>query len=108
MRMPRVRFTVRRMMVAVAVVAVLTTMVTPEVNRRWNACRAAAYRQAQLAQMHTAFANMSVGLATRSKAAAAQAALSREKVALHREMSRRNWWAFFNPFHECILDEDVY
>ena len=109
----RVRFTVRQMMIAVAVVAILTTAgleANPEVSRRWNDCQIATNRQAQLAQMHATIAAMSATLAAKmpskgSKAAAEQAA---QKAAIHREMSRRNWWAFFDPFHECVLDRDIY
>ena len=106
----RVRFTVRQMMIAVAVVAILTTAglgVTPELSRRWNDCQVATNRQAQIAQMHATTAAMSAMLAKRggSKAGAEQAA---QKAAVHREMSRRNWWAFFDPFHECVLDRDIY
>jgi hypothetical protein len=108
MKLLRVRFTVRRMMVAVAVAAILTTGVAPEVSRRWNACQAASNRHAQLAQMITANAAMYAESATWSKTAAEQAAWDREKAAVHREMSRRNWWAFFDPFHECVLDRDIY
>jgi hypothetical protein len=111
MKRLHVRFTVRGMMAAVAVVAALLTAglgVAPGVSRRWNACQAAARRQAQLAQMHAANATMNTGLARWSKAAAYQAARSRDEAALHREMSRRNWWAFFDPFHDCVLDSDIY
>jgi type II secretory pathway component PulJ len=106
----RVRFKVRQMMIAVAVVAILMTAglgVTPEVSRRWNECQIATNRQAQIAQMHAPTAAMSAMLVKRggSKVSAEQAA---QRVALHREMSRRNWWAFFDPFHECVLDRDIY
>jgi type II secretory pathway component PulJ len=107
----RVRFTVRQMMIAVAVVAILTTAglgVTPELSRRWNDCQVATNRQAQIAQMHaTTAAAMNTMLArgVMTKAAAEQAA---QRVAVHHKMSRRNWWAFFDPFHECVLDRDIY
>lgn len=55
----RVRFAVRQMMIAVAVVTTLTTAglgATPEVRRRWNDCQIATNRQALLAQMHARFA----------------------------------------------------
>jgi hypothetical protein len=93
MKCLRVRFTVRQMMIAVAVVAVLTTAglgVTPEVSRRWNDCQVA---------------NTMLARGVVTKAAAEQAA---QRVAVHREMSRRNWWAFFDPLHECVLDIDIY
>jgi hypothetical protein len=90
MRSYRWRFTVKRMMVIVAIVAVLMTMglgITPEVRRRWNQCHLASRRQSQLALFHAA---------------------EPARAALHRKMSRRNWWAFFDPFHECVLDQDIY
>ena len=111
MKCLRVRFTVRQTMIAVAVVAVLTTAglgVTPEVSRRWNDCQLATNRQTQIAQMYaTTAAAMNTMLARGvvTKAAAEQAA---QRVAVHREMSRRNWWAFFDPFHECVLDMDIF
>ena len=107
----RVLFTVRQMMIAVAVVAILMTAglaVTPEVSRRWNDCQIATNRQAQIAQMHAPTAaamNTMLARGVVTKASAEQAA---QRVALHREMSRRNWWAFFDPFHECVLDRDIY
>ena len=107
----RVRFTVRQMMIAVAVVAILTAAglgVTPEVSRRWNDCQIATNRQAQLAQWHATTAAKIAPLAAKgltSKAVAEQAA---QRAAVHREMSQRNWWAFFDPFHECVLDRDIY
>ena len=110
MKLPRVRFTVLQMMIAVAAVAILMMAglgVTPEVSRRWNACQIVTKRQAQLAQMHATTAAISAMLVKRggSKVAAEQAA---QRAALHGEMSRRNWWAFFDPFHECVLDGDIY
>lgn len=106
MKLLRVRFTVRRLIAAVAVVALLMTAslaVSPGISRRWNACQAAANRQTQVAQMAMASAAMSIRMG-----AVEQAARSREKVALHQERSRKNWWAFFDPFHECIFDHDIY
>jgi type II secretory pathway component PulJ len=113
MKCSRVRFTVRQMMIAVAVVAILATAgltVTPEVSRRWNDCQIATNRQAQLAQMHATYAaqnaTLNAKMLTKGPKRAAEQAFQR--AALHREMSRRNWWAFFDPFHECVLDRDIY
>jgi hypothetical protein len=111
MRIPHPRFTVRRMMFLVVVFAVLTTAgigLAPEVSRRWNACQAAANRHAELAQMYSARFAVNTGLAKSSTVWAVRAGLDEEKVAVHREASWRNWWAFFDPFHECILDRDLY
>jgi hypothetical protein len=111
MQLPRVRFTVRRMMIVVAVVAILTTTgmsVSPELSRRWRACQAAANRHAQLAQMYSANATLIASRAPWSRALAESAATSRQAAAIHREISRRNRWAFIDPFHQCILDGDIY
>jgi Tfp pilus assembly protein PilE len=111
MQLPRVRFTVRRMMIVVAVVAIMTTIgmsFSPELSRRWRACQAAANRHAQLAQMYSANANLFASKAPWSRAMAESAATSRQKAAVHREISRRNRWAFVDPFHQCVLDEDIY
>jgi len=89
------------MMIAVAIVALLTTAVSPELTRRWRACQVAARRHEQLAQMHSTFAGI-------YPKPSALAAVSRQKAALHRELSRRNRWAFIDPFHACVLDRDIY
>lgn len=98
MRLPRVRITLRRMMVLVGVAAFMMATggagVAPIVSRRWNACEAASNRHAQLVQWYSVNA--------------VQSAVSREKAKVHRQASRMNWWAFFDPFHECILDKDIY
>ena len=99
MRVPRVRFTVWRMMVVVAVVAILTTAVSPELTRRWGACQAAADRQEGLARMYSARVYPTWPALTR---------IYRDKAALHRELGRRNRWAFLDPFHECVLNKDIY
>jgi hypothetical protein len=111
MRLPRVRFTVRRMMIVVAVVAIMTTAgmsVSPELSRRWRACQAAANGHTQLAQMYSAKATLIASKAPWSRTLAESAAISRQAAAIHREISRRNRWAFIDPFHQCVLGEDVY
>jgi hypothetical protein len=104
----RARITVRWMMVMVVVVALLSMKMSSEARRRWNACQTAANRQTELADMHAAFALSHAKVAKKPKADAAMLTREKETAALHREMSRRNWWAFFDPFRECMLDRDLY
>jgi hypothetical protein len=103
MRFPHVRFTVQRMMVSVAVFAILTTMAAPELDRRWKTCRTAAAHHAQLAQFHATDA------ATYARAGVwTQAAHSRRAEAIHRDLARKYVWSFIDPVHECVLDGDIY
>jgi Tfp pilus assembly protein FimT len=108
MRLFRLRFTVRGMMVVVAILAVLTASGAPEISRRWRACQAAASRQEKSAEMWSSSAAMCARFTPRSKEVAQGAARCLEKAALHREMSRMDRWAFLDPFHECVLDQDIY
>ena len=108
MRLFRMRLTVRGMMIAVAILAVLTASAAPEMSRRWRACQAAASRQEKSAEMWSASAAMCARFIPQSKAMAQGAAQCREKAALHREMSRMDRWAFLDPFHECVLNQDIY
>jgi hypothetical protein len=103
MRFPLVRFTVRRMMVSVAVFAILTTMAAPELGRRWKTCRTAAARHTQLAQFHATDA------ATYARAGLwTLVAHSRRAEAIHRYLARKYAWSFIDPLHECVLDGDIY
>jgi hypothetical protein len=103
MRRPRVRPRLWWLMLAVVVIAGLVTPeagILPEMSRRWNACKAAAYRQDQSAAM-------SARMADRARSPT-EAALLRAKADSHRGMSRFNRRSFFNPFSRCVLGEDVY
>jgi hypothetical protein len=89
MKLYRVRFTLRGLMILVAMVAAMITggrNVGDELHRRWQACQYAVARHEGMASM----------------------TLSVRKAALERETARMMWWSFFDPFHSCILGEDIY
>jgi Tfp pilus assembly protein FimT len=101
MKLPH--FSVRWLMVAVAIAAILLTTAVPELNRRWRACQCASARHLGLARMNAARA------ATYERAGLwPSAAHDRQAESIHRDLARKYLWSFLDPTHECVLDEDVY
>ncbi len=97
MRLPRVRITLRRMMVLVGVAAFM--MATgggcgPDTEPKVE-CLLSCIKPTR-----------PIGPVVLSQRGADGGKPRKAKV--HRQASRMNWWAFFDPFHECVLDKDIY
>jgi hypothetical protein len=103
MRLPRIRFTMRIMILMVAMVAVAMTTAWPALERRSTACRIAANRHWKMAalQLKQAVSCEKGGLKQ-------QADYARLCEAMHRDQARQMTWAFLDPTRACILNDDLY